>query len=113
MFGKNHGFPKGAPPCDLRNRGTVPNNRGFYMAVLKTVVQSVITAVLDIVDISGFLNRGAPDIERGTGDVPNKNRLFGGVDCFLACSVNFLHKNYFFTFLSREMFSPSNDTKIS
>jgi hypothetical protein len=24
-----------------------------------------------------------------TGDVPNKNRLFGGVDCFLACSVNF------------------------
>jgi hypothetical protein len=35
------------------------------LAILKTEVQSVITVVLDIVNISGFVNRGAPDIDRG------------------------------------------------
>jgi hypothetical protein len=44
--------------------------------------------------------------------VPNENRNFGGVDNSLLFLVIFHDYIDVFTFLSREMFSASNDVKI-
>jgi hypothetical protein len=48
-----------------------------------------------------------------TGNVPNKNRFFRGINSFLFYADIFCDKNFLFTFLSVEMFSASNGAKIS
>jgi hypothetical protein len=47
-----------------------------------------------------------------TGNVPNKNSFFRGLDNFLL-SILFFYEKVFFTFSSGEMSAASNGAKIS